>query len=154
MKEYIKINPECAYTSGRCHLFALISAEIFQTNITALMDIEAIDDEGEIILEDCLVHAYTVIPDSVYNNFTCDGVFDVTGLIDKDDYDPESLYPCNEGVYKEYSTFEFKKLIKKKGWDYFYDGEKEYIRSLIMINSIKISKNNKLIHSKINHIVI
>jgi len=124
IKENTLSNFTQTYAHGRCHLFAIVAAELFGKNISAYYDLSAESEEGGYIDEECLVHAFVKIDD--YQ------LFDVNGLSYIDD--TLSSYPCNEGIFKEHSLEDFYKIIKQKKWGNFKSGEKSKIKIYIKDN--------------------
>jgi len=123
MKLSDKENLINTYMHGKCHLFALVAAELNSSNIHVLWDTEAYSGDGlDIIDEDCLVHAFIKV-----NDGAC--VFDAMGYKDFDDYNFN--FPCNSPEFSEFTIEQFEDLIISKGWGGFVDGERALIRSFI-----------------------
>lgn len=136
-KEYINnekgMKDEIYYTSGRCQLYALVAAELLETRVSVLWDIDAIDDDLNPIGFDCLVHAFVKKENQIY---------DIEGLFDEDDYNLEN-YPCNVALYKDYNIDEFKNLIKKNNWSNFDDHEYDALKIYIKKDLSKYGLNIK-----------
>lgn len=113
-----------SYSHGRCHLFALVLAEKLNSNISVYWDIEADDGEGNLIYEDCLVHAFVKIND--------EELLDVNGRSYIDDCLAE--YPCNKGIIIDYNIEQFKQIISDQKWFSFENDEYLKIKSYIEEN--------------------
>ena len=122
-----------SYAHGKCHLFALVAAEMSNCNISVYWDAEAEDGDGGYIHEDCLVHAFIKLNDRE--------MVDINGISEIDD--TLSEYPCNDGFFAEYSPKQFKSIIIKKGWETFEKGEVAKIKIYIKENMpfIDVDKN-------------
>lgn len=128
MSEY----PDIYYTSGRCHLFALVLAELTNTNVTVWWDADALDENLDPIGEFCLIHAV------VMNQ--ANQAMDVEGVgVTPDEYE------FNELKEEQFGAVEFARIIANKEWPLFEPGERKHIEKRIEsihgISSKKIALN-------------
>lgn len=96
------------YEAGKCHIFALLALKYLPNDVTIklLWDIEALDENMQLIPEPCLVHAYFT-----YN----DAVFDINGY----EQDPACFsltYPCSTPQEETVTPEKLIQYIKDKKW--------------------------------------
>lgn len=106
------------YTCGRCHLFAIVFASMFNKPVTVWWDTDAWDENHDPIPGLCLVHA-VVVHDS--KNWDIEG----------SESTPEN-YCFNELEISEIQPNDLLSIAIAKGWPDFLAGEREHIKQRIV----------------------
>ena len=87
-----------SYQHGFCHLIALSFSIVFNSNAILAMDSEAYDDNFNIIPEDCLIHAFSVLPDGLF--FDAQFIYNKEEHQDYTELDVISNFEYNNSYFK------------------------------------------------------
>jgi len=103
--------PDIDYTCGRCHLFAVVVAELTRQPVTLLWDDEAWDDDMGLMDKPCLVHAFVSMNETMV---------DIEGT---DNRAFEDEYPCASPRYEILAPEEVLAIALEEEWPQFEPGE-------------------------------
>lgn len=109
---------EITYTTGKCHLYAVVLADLLNLPVTLWVDSMPLDENFDIIDDLCLIHAVVVNGDKI---------MDVTG----NNASPEH-YEFGELTVLTYSPAEVILLAEEKGWPLLDRAERAHIEASIM----------------------
>lgn len=120
-----------SYQYGYCYIFAIALAHVFDKGITIAWDIEATDDDLNLIGEDCLVHAFVTL-DNV-------AALDAGGFNECLESMVEG-YPCSALKIECVSIACMYRIIKHKGWEMPTDNEIDLLIAYISENKEQFVK--------------